>query len=332
MPSAPHAPSSRRTIRRVATLGLCAGAICLLAGAAVYWGSASGVTLAIRQRSLLPAATTDLTLVLAAVAVLGTVLVSVGVVFALFQRTNVLAAVAVPHYDLAAPEPRHGDAALTRNNPPRVGATASDHGARLSGKGNAEPSAFPSGGTARHVCLESRTDRVSRPDAPGAPPNGSGEPLKAREAEPGAGVLVGAGPKVRSPETEAGEARRTKAPQPGDLIAAWEDYRRNGDGRFSRLGLQGLLDQRALEANVRHGDRIDAGDAVLIVETPSNASRFYVLPNFNKSPRAVAEWFDDSSGGALTGRTQRVARVAQGRWVEAGTGKCFEVIEKGEVA
>ena len=125
-----------------------------------------------------------------------------------------------------------------------------------------------------------------------------------------------------------------EAPRPGDLIAAWDDYRRDGDGHFSRRGLQGVLDQRGLTADVSDGDRVGAGGAVLIVETPSSTTHFYVLPSFNKSPRAVADWFDDSSGGALTGRTQRVARVAHGRWVEAGTeiGRRFELIERGEVA
>ncbi len=73
---------------------------------------------------------------------------------------------------------------------------------------------------------------------------------------------------------------------------------------------------------------------MLVVETPSSVRDFYVMPSFNKSPRAVADWFDDDSGGALTGRIGRVARVAQGRWLEPGTGagRRFEVIEKGEVA
>ena len=122
-------------------------------------------------------------------------------------------------------------------------------------------------------------------------------------------------------------------PEPGELIDAWDDYRRNGDGHFSPLGLQEVLDQWGLAADVGHGDRVGAGGAALVVET-SGAPDFYVLPSFNKSPRAVADWFDDNSGGALTGRTQQVTRVALGRWVEPGTGigRGFEVLERGEIA
>ena len=56
--------------------------------------------------------------------------------------------------------------------------------------------------------------------------------------------------------------------------------------------------------------------------------RFYVLPSFAKSPRAVADWFDDSSDGALTGRTERVLQIADGRWTHTG----FEVARRGRVA
>ena len=96
-----------------------------------------------------------------------------------------------------------------------------------------------------------------------------------------------------------------------------------------------MLDHRGLAATVSGGERIGARGSVLIVETPSGAPDFYVLPSFNKSPRAVADWFDDNGDGALTGRTQRVTRLARGRWTEAGAGagsRNFEVIGSGEVA
>ena len=148
-------------------------------------------------------------------------------------------------------------------------------------------------------------------------------------------------PRPHSPVDEAGalsfpadepappEPSSPEPPQPGDLIDAWDEYRRNGDGHYGPRGLQEVLDQWELAARVVHGDRVDAGGAVLVVEMPDTPS-FYVLPSFNKSPRAVAGWFDDASSGALTGRTQRVARVARGRWLESGTGR-FEVVERGEV-
>ena len=98
------------------------------------------------------------------------------------------------------------------------------------------------------------------------------------------------------------EPQPSQAPQSSDLIDAWDEYRRNGDGHFSPRGLQELLDQWELAARVSHGDRIGAGGAMLLVETSPGTPHFWVLPSFNKSPRAVADWFDDASSGALTGR------------------------------
>ena len=189
---------------------------------------------------------------------------------------------------------------------------------------------------------------MPHPRTPGAAPiRGCGEPSGTSATEPASEVEIEPGLEAppsepRTPATKAPTTPRTveeapppRAPQSGDLIAAWDDYRRDGDGHFNRRGLQGVLDRRRLEARVRDGGQVGAGGAVLVVETLSDASHFYVLPSFNKSPRAVADWFDDSSGGALTGRTGRVTRMARGRWVESGAeiGARFEVevIERGEV-
>ena len=118
MPAGLDRDPGRRAARLVATLGLCVGGICLLAGAAVYLGAAPNVLPATWAEAGLPAAAKDLTL--AAVAVLGTILVSVGAVFALLERTGVLAAVTAtchgmdalePRHDLPAPESRRGEAA-----------------------------------------------------------------------------------------------------------------------------------------------------------------------------------------------------------------------------
>ena len=116
--------------------------------------------------------------------------------------------------------------------------------------------------------------------------------------------------------------------QAADLIGAWDAYRRTGDGHFNPRGLQRVLDDRGIGATVSGGDRIGLGGSVLIIETQARQAHFYVLPSFAKSPRAVADWFDDSSGGALTGRTERVIQVAEGCW----TGSGFDVVRRGGVA
>lgn len=353
MSVAPRANPGRRAARLVAALGLSVGGICLLFGAVVYLGAAPDVLPATWIETTLPEVATHLTL--AAVVVLGTILVSIGTVFALLERTGILAAVTVPRHEVdalepphdhAAPESRHGDRALGRSNLAEVPARARDHGVGPRGAVYVEPGAFASRGAARDVRTDSRTSGVSRRDTPGGAPIGNEELTETRAAGLGSEEAAGAQTEVQppvpgaplteaeEPQLVAGEPPPARVPQPGDLIAAWNDYRREGDGHFSHRGLQGVLDRRGLEADVSHGDRVGAGGAVLVVETPSDTPNFYVLPSFNKSPRAVADWFDDDSDGALTGRTRRVTRVAQGRWGEHGTGigRRFEVLERGEIA
>lgn len=116
--------------------------------------------------------------------------------------------------------------------------------------------------------------------------------------------------------------------RPADLIDAWNNYRRTGNGFFNTHGLQRVLDERGGEATVSRGDRIHGGGNVLVVEMPSRKGHFFVLPNFAKSPRAVEDWFDDNSDGALTGRTEQVIQVAEGRWTDSG----FEKVKRGAVA
>ena len=215
--------------------------------------------------------------------------------------------------------------------------------------GAAAPAAAEATGDSASLGAETQGTRAAEPgfdEAAGTGSTDSAEPPPHHPAAPAFGDRAGPDPSVRSPRPhspvdEAGalsfpadepappEPSSPEPPQPGDLIDAWDEYRRNGDGHYGPRGLQEVLDQWELAARVVHGDRVDAGGAVLVVEMPGTPS-FYVLPSFNMSPRAVAGWFDDASSGALTGRTQRVARVARGRWLESGTGR-FEVVERGEV-
>lgn len=117
--------------------------------------------------------------------------------------------------------------------------------------------------------------------------------------------------------------------QAADLIGVWEAYRREGDGHFNAQGLQEQLDARHLGATVREHEQVGARDCLLVVETPSGSPAFYVLPSFTKSPRKVSGWFDDHSDGALTGRIEKVLKVAQARWTEDGM---IDSTQKGIVA
>ena len=297
----------------------------------------------------------------AAFAVMGTVLVSVGAVFALLDWMGILVAVAARRHGMEAPEARHNlpspeghdrDSADAPDGP--AGATAPAAGSgppAADGIRNREPGqvrrpasaygeeagAAASGGVGPHGARAAgpgpgEVRRHASADSAGPTPVDAMAPAFGDAARPALGEQS---PTRQDPTGEAapprgvGESPPLEPAGPGDLLDAWDEYRRNGDGHFSARGLQAVLDQWGLDVDVGHGDRVGAGGAVLVVESFGSPT-FYVLPSFNKSPRAVADWFDDAGSGALTGRTQKVVRVGRGRWLESGSGR-FEVIERGEV-
>ena len=93
--------------------------------------------------------------------------------------------------------------------------------------------------------------------------------------------------------------------------------------------MENQLTASGFTAKVIDGADVGAGDHVLIVDPQSPDKQFYVLPSFVTSPRSVQKWFHDQSGGALTGTTRQVNRVALGRWIDSGA---FEVVKKGAVS
>lgn len=340
------ADPGRREAGWIVRVGLLGGVLLLLAASSVYLAGALDMLPATLAAVWSGPAVTSLAL--AAVAVLGTILVSIGAVFKLLESTGILAAATPSHRGVeeterprgpAASESRRGASSPVRGRPGQEGAP-SDQRREPNGAGDVEPGALPSRGATPDGRPKASTAGAPDRHAPSLGPSRSGEVSQADAHGPVAGNAA-----TPAHEAQPSEARTPggahdieeppppEPPQPGDLIAAWDDYRRNGDGHFSRRGLQEVLRQWGFDADVRDGDRVGAGGAVLVVET-FGTRNFCVLPSFNKSPRAVADWFDDHSGGALTGRTQRLARVARGRWVEPGTGngKRFEVLERGEVA
>ena len=369
-PAHRDARHTRRAARWIVRVGLGGGAVCLLIGAAlpgavpaqtgaedtdgagadalqatpqdsrsrpVDEGSAGACTAAPRQAASdaspatwvgtrVPAVLKHLAP--AAFAVLGTMLLSVGAVFALLTWMGVVAAAATRRHGMEAAEPRcdlpspelqdRASAALqdrpARATTPAAASSVGPHGARAAGPGSDEARRNTSTGSA------------------GPTPHHATAPAFGDAARPAPGVQA---PPPHAPVDETAPPREVDEPpplepaRPSDLIDAWDEYRRNGDGHFSPRGLQAVLNQWGFDVNVGHGERVGAAGAVLVVETVGSRT-FYVLPSFNKSPRAVADWFDDAGSGALTGRTQQVARVGRGRWLESGNGR-FEVVERGEV-
>ena len=112
------------------------------------------------------------------------------------------------------------------------------------------------------------------------------------------------------------------------VVGAWRQYLRHGDGHFNVAGFRRQLSTSGLQLTVTDGARVQADEAVLLVESPSHpVGRFLVVPNFMKSPRAAPDWFEDIGDGALTRRTRRVHRLGQGEWTAGG----FKAIEKGRI-
>ena len=113
------------------------------------------------------------------------------------------------------------------------------------------------------------------------------------------------------------------------LKMTWHEYLQHGDGHFNAAGLKKHLAVTGIEARVRRGDAVKAGDNVLIVEDATRGTgQFFVVPSFTKSPRAALDWFEDASDGTLTRRTQKLSRLAEGRWTETG----FVIVRKGTIA
>ena len=295
----------------------------------------------------------------AAFAVLGTMLLSVGAVFALLAWMGVAATAATrrhgmeaaePRCDLPSPELHNRASAALQDRPARATAAAlgSSGADRIHGPepGQVRLTAGAHGEAAGPAATSSVGPHGARAAGPGSDEarrntsTGSAGPTPHHATAPAFGDAARPAPGVQvrpphapvdetAPPREVDEPPPLEPARPGDLIDAWDEYRRNGDGHFSPRGLQAVLNQWGFDVNVGHGERVGAAGSVLVVETVGSRT-FYVLPSFNKLPRAVADWFDDAGSGALTGRTQQVARVGRGRWLESGNGR-FEVIERGEV-
>ncbi|MCY4027100.1 MAG: hypothetical protein OXH75_12410 [Acidobacteria bacterium] len=343
------------TGRTIAHLGLGCGGACLVVVAVQLGGAPDWLP------SIDSPPTNREVLGIGAVTVLGTVLVAVGVV-GLLLDTGVFTAATrqAAERDGSRGHPAAQVSAATAadrrapseilDSPARLDAveppTKRTVSERLAARAPADTAPLPRADGQRawaseRRAAESRKDAERTDDdrpagrqgrAPGENRVGQhqvGEPAAVRHdaAEPETAAQEGLEEVVRSPP-QADLSPSVPVPQPGDLVAAWDDYRRTGDGHFNARGLQRVLDERGIGATVGGGDRIAAGGSVLIVETPSRQAHFYVLPSFAKSPRAVADWFDDGSSGVLTGRTERVLQIAEGRWTRMG----FEVTSRGQVA
>ena len=132
-------------------------------------------------------------------------------------------------------------------------------------------------------------------------------------------------------EPSSGRGGGDSAPRPDleqELIVAWKRYRDGGDGHFNAKGFKAELASAGIDVDVRGLDG-QGGHAVLVVDDPWASDRsFFVVPDFNKSPKSAEHWFKDESSRRLGGRSDELRRLGRGRWSENGP----EVVERGSVA
>ena len=130
-------------------------------------------------------------------------------------------------------------------------------------------------------------------------------------------------------EPPSGKGDATPRPDLGhELRVAWKRYRDGGDGHFNANGFKAELASAGIDVDVRGLDG-QAGHAVLVIDDPWASDRsFFVVPDFNKSPKSAEYWFEDESSRRLGGRTDELRKLARGRWSENGP----QIVEKGSVA
>ncbi|HVT14655.1 MAG TPA: hypothetical protein VHQ90_00550 [Thermoanaerobaculia bacterium] len=111
---------------------------------------------------------------------------------------------------------------------------------------------------------------------------------------------------------------------PEQLIEVWLSYFRKGDGHFNSEGLRRHLQAAGITAEVVVDEQL--GDSVLGVEFDDGL--VYLLPHFNRTPQAVAEWFHQTGSSSRLARIQRLVRAAVANRTPGGH---FELQTKGAV-
>ena len=109
------------------------------------------------------------------------------------------------------------------------------------------------------------------------------------------------------------------------LIQVWEECRK--DGRFHHGIISRQLRQSGLDLEVRPGSELELGNAVIAVSS-GDGGELYLLPSFNDSPEAVADWFHNQAPNARLARIDQLIRPA----VVQRRGSGYELKREGIVA
>lgn len=113
------------------------------------------------------------------------------------------------------------------------------------------------------------------------------------------------GPSVDAPTPEFRSASADR------LADVWETYLREGDGRFTAVGLQSQLDAAGVSGRVVPGVALGTGELTLAVDFGDGSGRLYLLPHINATLRALDDWFHaTNSGGSRLARISRLIEPA----------------------
>lgn len=138
------------------------------------------------------------------------------------------------------------------------------------------------------LALMEQFDRGEAPASPERPPPASGS------APP--------------PAEPRGEAKAAELDAQA-VVQVWNHYLIHGNGHFEAKGLEAALAAAGIRATVLPPeDLIGLGAPVLGVAAPGSRERVILLPDFNRPPRAVAQWYDLDPD---TTRMKRLVRAAE---------------------
>ncbi len=129
----------------------------------------------------------------------------------------------------------------------------------------------------------------------------------------------------RSDLTSSAASIPSEGTELDQLIRIWEECRK--DGRFHYGVVSRQLQQAELDFEVCPGSELDFGDAVIAVSSRARGE-LYLLPSFNESPEAVADWFHNQAPNARLARIDQLIRPA----VMRRSGGGYELKQKGVVA
>lgn len=109
---------------------------------------------------------------------------------------------------------------------------------------------------------------------------------------------------------EPSQAATSLNPFPEKLTEVWADYLSRGDGRFTADGLRQFLSDAGLRGEIFTGETLGAGDGLLAVDLGDGSGSLYLLPDFSKTVRSVAQWFHAPHADSRLARINRLVEPA----------------------